>query len=197
MGIKEKFLKKIKNFFDELITFLNKNRFSKFGNNSKILYGCILNNPKLIEIEDNVFIGNHVWLNAGEDYKKEEVKLIIKKGSHISRFCHINAFNKVIIEEDALIGESVYIGDADHSADDRNMPIIKQEIKVKGKVLIRSGCHICKGSVISAGVTVGKNAVVAPGAFVTTDVPDYAMAIGSPANIIENYNQNLNVSKSD
>ena len=39
MEIKEKFLKKIKNFFDVISTFLNKSRFNKFGNNSKILYG--------------------------------------------------------------------------------------------------------------------------------------------------------------
>ena len=193
----EKVLKKLDKYFENLTTLLNKNRFRKFGKNARIRYGCIINNPKLIDLGEDVFIGDHVWLNAGEGFNKEETKLFIKRGSHISRFCHINAFNEVVIEEDVLIGESVYIGDTDHSTDDKNIPIIKQRIKIKGKVLIKSGCHICKGSVISASVTIGKNAVVAPGAFVTNDVPDYALAIGSPANIIENYNQNLDAQKPD
>ena len=45
--------------------------------------------------------------------KMKVTKLIIKKGSHIGRFCHINAFKKVIIEEDVLIAENVYLGDTD------------------------------------------------------------------------------------
>lgn len=188
MDLIEKILTKLNKVFDLITTLLNKVRFKKFGRNSIIRYGCIINNPKLIEIEENVQIDSHVWLNAQDELKDGNTKLVIKNGSHISRFGHINAFNQVIIEENVLIGESVYIGDADHSTSNKDVPIIKQGIKVKGKVLIKSGCHICKGSVISAGVVIGKNAVVAPGAFVTTDVPDHSMAIGSPASIIENYN---------
>lgn len=188
MNIIEKIFNKISKIFDFLTTLINKFRFKKFGKNSIIKYGCIINNPKLIEIENEVVVDNNVWLNAQDELKDGNTKLVIKNGSHISRFGHINAFNQVVIEENVLIGESVYIGDADHSTSNKDVPIIKQGIKVKGKVLIKSGCHICKGSVISAGVVIGKNAVVAPGAFVTTDVPDHSMAIGSPASIIENYN---------
>ncbi len=39
------------------------------------------------------------------------------------------------------------------------------------------------GSAIKAGVTVGKNSVVAMGAVVTRDVPENSVVIGSPATI--------------
>ena len=72
------------------------------------------------------------------DFKEKiekNVKLIIKKGSHISRFTHINAFNKVIIEEDVLIAENVYLGDTDHKNSIKDMPIIKQGNEIKGEVM--------------------------------------------------------------
>ena len=140
----EKIFNKLSKIFDLFTTFINKVRFKKFGKNSIIRYGCIINNPKLIELSDEVFIGDHVWLNAGEGFNKEETKLFIRKGSHISRFCHINAFNKVVIEEDVLIAENVYIGDTDHKTSLKDIPIIKQGNEIKGEVIIKKGSFICK-----------------------------------------------------
>ena len=104
-----------------------------------------INNPNLIEIENNVFIGNHVWLNAGRSNdNNDDTKLYLKSGSHISRFSHINAFNKVIIEEDVLIAENVYLGDTDHATSKKDMAIIKQGNKIKGEVIIKKGSFICR-----------------------------------------------------
>lgn len=180
----EKILSKLSKVFDLFTTFINKVRFKKFGKNSIIRYGCIINNPKLMELSDEVFIGDHVWLNAGEGFNKEETKLFIRKGSHISRFCHINAFNKVVIEEDVLIAENVYIGDTDHKTLEKEIPIIKQGNQIKEKVIIKRGSFICKNAIINAGTTIGKNSIVASNAFVIQkDVPDYSFVVGNPSRI--------------
>jgi maltose O-acetyltransferase len=39
--------------------------------------------------------------------------------------------------------------------------------------------------VVSPGVTIGKNAVIAAGSIVTDDIPEYAFAAGSPAKVIK------------
>ena len=52
------------------------------------------------------------------------------------------------------------------------------------KVLIQKNAWIGMGATICPGVTVGKYAVVAAGAVVTKDVPDYAVVGGVPAKII-------------
>ena len=67
MNLIEKILKKIHLILEKIYTQLNKFRFKKFGSNSRISFGCIINNPNLIEIEENVYIGNQVWLNAGKN----------------------------------------------------------------------------------------------------------------------------------
>ena len=50
-------------------------------------------------------------------------------------------------------------------------------------VTIEDGAIIGARSVIKAGVTVGKNSVVAMGSVVTRDVPENVVVIGSPATI--------------
>ena len=51
--------------------------------------------------------------------------------------------------------------------------------------------HICKGAwlgagvTVTAGVTIGKYAIVGASSVVTHDIPDYAVAVGSPARVIK------------
>ncbi len=186
MDLIEKIFTKLNKVFDLITTLLNKVRFKKFGRKSIIRYGCIINNPKLIEIEENVHIGSHVWLNAQDESKNESTKLIIKKGSHISRFCHINAFKKVIIEEDVLIAENVYLGDTDHKTSLKDIPIIKQGNEIKGEVIIKKGSFICKNAIINAGTTVGENSVIASNAFVVQkNIPPNSFVFGNPSKILK------------
>lgn len=186
MKIREKIINKLDTNFEKLSTFFNKKRFRKFGKNSRIRYGCILNNPELIEIEDNVFIGDHVWLNAGVSINNKDTKLYIKSGSHISRFSHINAFNKVILEENVLVAENVYLGDTDHETSKKDIAIIKQGNKIKGEVIIKKGSFICRNAVISAGVTIGEFSIVAPNSLVTQKIiPPNSLVFGNPSRIFK------------
>ena len=185
-----KFLILIEKILNKIYTLLVRRSFKKFGNKSIIKFGSIINNPYNIEIGDNVFIDTHVWLNAGEEIREDKrATLIIKDGVYISRNTHINAFKDVIVEEDVLIGENVYFGDADHSTELSDVPIIKQKVEIKNPVKIKSGCHLCRNSIISAGVTVGKNSVIGPGAFVVDlNIDDNSMLLGNPAVVIEKFN---------
>lgn len=50
--------------------------------------------------------------------------------------------------------------------------------------LVRRGASIGSNATIVAGVTVGVGALVGAGAVVTTDVPDHAIVVGSPARVV-------------
>ena len=167
----------LERFFNFIVTFAHKHRFKKFGKGSVIKYGCIIKNPKNIEIGENVTIENYVWLNAGS----ENCKLIIKNNCHIGRFTHINAFNYVLIEEDVLIAENVYLGDSDHGSK-VNVPVICQQINIKGPVIIRKGCFICKNAIISANTDVGEYSIIGPNSYVLQDkINNNSLLIGNPA----------------
>lgn len=52
------------------------------------------------------------------------------------------------------------------------------------RTLVREGASIGANATVVCGNTIGKFAMVAAGAVVTKDVPDYALAAGVPAEII-------------
>ena len=53
------------------------------------------------------------------------------------------------------------------------------------KVIIGNDVWVGTNSVIMPGVTIGNGAVIGAGAIVTKDVPDYAVVVGVPAEIIK------------
>ncbi len=57
----------------------------------------------------------------------------------------------------------------------------------EGKVIIKDGAHIGIGAIIMPGVTIGEGAVIGAGAVVTSDIPDYSIAVGVPAKIVKTF----------
>ena len=60
-------------------------------------------------------------------------------------------------------------------------PIIIKNVKIK------DGAHIGMGAIILPGVTIGKGAIIGAGAVVTSDVPDYSIAVGVPAKVVRKF----------
>jgi len=52
-------------------------------------------------------------------------------------------------------------------------------------VTVRNGAVINPGSIITAGITIGKNAIVSVGSVVTEDIPDYCIVVGNPARVVK------------
>lgn len=78
-----------------------------------------------------------------------------------------------IIEHEDKIGENVHI--APGSA-------------IAGRVTIKNGTFIGIGSVVKEYLTIGENVIIGAGSVVLEDIPDNAVAVGSPAKVIK-YNQ--------
>ncbi len=83
----------------------------------------------------------------------------------------------ITIEDHVRIGAGVIMAthDAVYHGYDAEIPIRY------GKIRICRGATICPGAIIMPGVTVGENAIVAPGALVRSDIPPGVIAAGVPA----------------
>lgn len=100
--------------------------------------------------------------------------------------CTVNAFT--VVRGNVTMGDGVRIGahtsilGFNHSMDPSE-PVYKQPLTSKGITL---GDDVWVGSnvVVLDGVTVGSHAVLAAGAVVTKDVPDWAIVGGNPAKFI-------------
>lgn len=166
-------------------TFVMRYRFGAWGASSRLGRGAKLVSPDLVHIGRDVVLGEYIWINAKDDRRDRTPTLRIGDGTFIGRFAQINAWRSVTIGRNVLIADRVFISDADHNYSDASTPICQQGDAFVGEVVLRDGCWIGIGAVILPGVTIGRNAVVAANAVVTTDVPDYVVVGGVPAKIIK------------
>jgi len=100
---------------------------------------------------------------------------------YIGPQCNIG---KSVIGKNTLIASGVHIlsGKNQHNFSDLNTPIQQQGGHYQ-KIVIGEDCWIGNTAVVMANV--GNKAIVAAGAIVTNDVPNYAIVAGNPARILK------------
>lgn len=99
----------------------------------------------------------------------------IGKGTIIGDSAFLDGRDKLIIGDNVDIASCVYIYNSEHDINSEDFHA------VNGPVEIGDFCFIGPRAIILPGVKIGKGAVVAAGAVVTKDVPDFAIFGGVPA----------------
>jgi acetyltransferase-like isoleucine patch superfamily enzyme len=92
------------------------------------------------------------------------------------------------IGNNVIIAQNVVFSGLNHGYEDVEIPIVDQKCSVK-TINIGDDVWIGANSVITAGVTIGKHAVVAGGSVVTKDVDDFTVVGGNPAKVLKKYNK--------
>lgn len=128
--------------------------FEHCGKNVNIEHGAFLASGKDIEIGDNSGIGIN---------------------------CRITG--PLSIGSDVMMAPGVNIVTQNHEISDTEIPMRLQTAEKK-KVTIGDDVWIGVNAIILPGITIGRGSVVAGGAVVTKDVPEYAIVGGNPARII-------------
>lgn len=141
---------------------------------------------KYIFIGSKVFINNKGWLACLPLTGRQNCKLLIGDGTYIGRFCHIYATSKIEIGTKVLIADRVYIADNLHEFKNINVPIIDQGVRQTNEVKIGDGAWLGE-NVSVIGASVGKQSVIGANSVVTKDIPDYCVAVGSPARVIKRF----------
>jgi len=167
-----------------------KRDFKSFGKNSSIVFPFQIDGARYIDISSKVHISSNSWLAA---ISKSDVnpKIKIGKETTIARFAHFVSCNEINIGEYVLIAEKVYITDNLYSFEDISIPLKFQPLKSLGRVLIGDNSWIGE-NVCIIGASIGKRCVIGSNSVVLSDIPDYSVAVGSPARVIKTFNHNLN-----
>ena len=108
-------------------------------------------------------------------------------GVHIGNGCRIQ--NNVSIYEGVELEDNVFCGP---SCVFTNVTIPRAAYPVHGKyarTIIKKGASLGANCTVVCGHTVGRFAMIAAGAVVTHDVPDYALMAGVPARQIGKVNE--------
>lgn len=162
----------------------------------KIGSGSIIISPK--RIHGNVIIGNNTclnyksWIEANALTGERDIILKIGNGCIIGNYNEIYATKCIILEDDVLTADRVYITDNLHGYSNIELPIKSQPIKQISTVVIGEGSWLGVG-VCVIGAKIGKHCVIGANSVVTHDIPDYCVAVGSPAKVIKRYNNKTKV----
>ncbi|WP_156790591.1 acyltransferase [Rhodobacter ferrooxidans] len=108
----------------------------------------------------------------------------ISAGLHVGRGSLIDTSGGLNFGERVTISENVLIFTHEHPID--NVPVSWRDEQVTfSRLVIGSDAWIGSGAKILASVNqIGVGAIIAAGAIVTNDVPDYAIVAGVPARIV-------------
>jgi acetyltransferase-like isoleucine patch superfamily enzyme len=164
--------------------------FRALGRGAYIVRPFRIDGRNDIAIGENTFFQRGAWLYCG-GVNNRQASLSVGDGCVFGYNNHITAVGNVVIGNHVLTANNVYISDNTHSYEDIGTPIINQPVQFKGAVEIGDGCWIGENACI-IGARVGKNSVIGANAVVTSDIPDYAVAVGIPAQIIRRFDTNLN-----
>ncbi|MUH52339.1 MAG: acyltransferase [Actinobacteria bacterium] len=167
-------------------------RFGAFGERSVICFPTnTIFNEQFIHIGNATMIGPQVTLSAGmvpgqacisDPVVKIGDRCLIGKGSGI-----VGHF-EIVIGNDVWTGHNVYITDQNHDYRDVTRPISQQSMPERS-VIIGDGAWLGYGSVVLPGARIGKHVVVGANSVVTGELPDYCVAVGSPARVVKRWTE--------
>lgn len=162
-------------------------RMQMFGDNTYVQSGGSVDSPEHIAIGHGVTIRAPYTLKAAA---VEKPAIFIGDGCQINPGLTINANKKVTLERNVLIDPHVYISDQlDMEVNPTTgaaMPSIRQSAD-EGEIHIGNGAWIGTNAVVLGAVRIGAGSVVKPNSVVIGDIPDYCVAEGIPAVIVQLY----------
>ncbi|MBO5424650.1 MAG: N-acetyltransferase [Lachnospiraceae bacterium] len=145
------------------------------GSNTKIWHFCHIQSGS--KIGNNCSLGQNVNI-AGN----------VRIGNDVKIQNNVSVYEGVEIEDGVFCGPScVFTNDLTPRA---RYPKGRENYK---KTLVKEGASIGANATIVCGHTIGKCAMVASGAVVTKDVPDYALVAGVPARVIGKVDEQGNI----
>lgn len=93
----------------------------------------------------------------------------------------------VIIGNGVMLAQHIVVSGLNHGYESIHLSPSKQPVSTK-LITIDDDVWIGANVVITAGVHIGKHAVIGAGSVVVKDIPDYSIAVGNPARVIKKYN---------
>lgn len=146
--------KKLTEFLRRLYYFNYYRQFKKKGNYIILSKGGLINNPRLIELGSNIYIGR--------DFK-------------------INSNGGVKIMDNVMIGPNLLIESDEHLYQKVGLSMFSyRNEKIKGEVIVENDVWIGGNVTILKGVTIGEGAIVGAGSIVNKNVLPYTISVGIP-----------------
>lgn len=157
-----------------------------------------IRNKKYIKIGKNFTAGFGCRIEAFPvDEHIGDTCIKIGENVQINDYVHIGAVGSITIGNNVLMASKIYISDHNHGSyddfiSDHPMSIPIERESICKPVFIGDNVWIGESVCILPGVTIGKGCVIGALSVVTKDIPDYSIAVGSPAKVVKKYDFEIN-----
>ena len=118
-------------------------------------------------IGKNCNIGQNVVISPG-----------VNLGNNVKIQNNVSLYTGVVCEDDVFLGPSMVFTNV---INPRSGIVRKDEYL---KTIVKKGASIGANATIVCGNTIGRYALIAAGAVVTKDIPDFALVVGNPGRIV-------------
>lgn len=151
------------------------------GDNVVVDDGCCLD-AKGVD-NDGIRMGSGVFLGRNCILSCKNGNILIGDEANIGFNTEIFSASTVTVGRKVLIAAYTYLVGGDHLYDRVDIPVLDQGRTAAG---IAVGDHVWLGAhvVVTDGASIGRDAIIGAGAVVVGAIPDYAIAVGTPARVV-------------
>jgi len=144
-------------------------------------------NQSHVYIGDNTVILKNSRIQLYPERVEKEPNIYIGNGCYLGFNLTLLAGGDITIEDNVLMASNVMISSENHGINpELSIPYMEQKLIGK-EVVIGEGTWLGEKVCVMPGVHIGKKCIVGAGSVVTKDIPDYCIAVGSPARIVKKY----------
>ncbi len=157
-------------------------QFASFGAGATIEHPWRhLGNTRSVSVGDRSLIKQGILFEALAP--PGTVIIDIGADCHLAANIRIVAVNGVVLEDGVAVAENVFLADTihDYRSVDDGAPNWTAGLRLGDPLVIRRGAWIGTNCVVTGGIEIGENAIVAPCTVVNRDVPANALVVGNPA----------------
>jgi acetyltransferase-like isoleucine patch superfamily enzyme len=176
--------------------------FKKIGKGVMIGKSVTIRHPHKISIGNNVAIDENVMLDAkGVDNNGIDIgdgsflgrntivsckngDVVLHEKVNIGFNSYIASLNRVEVGQNTLFAAYTYVIGGGHISDEIYIPLRDQDTHGLG-IKIGRDCWLGAKSIIMDGCNVGDYSIIGAGAIVTKNIPDFSIAVGTPARVVK------------
>lgn len=156
-----------------------------------------IRNKRNIKIGNNFTAGFGCRVEAFPHNEGNDICISIGKNVQINDYVHIGAIGSITIGDNVLMASKIYISDHNHGSYDDLISDHPMSIPIGRKavckpVVIGDNVWLGESVCVLPGVTIGEGCVIGALSVVTKSIPPYSIAVGSPAQVVKEFDFEIN-----
>lgn len=159
-------------------------QFHRFGERAVVHRPNAILGGHHIAIGDHSMILHSAWLSV-ETPAQDKPAPVLSIGARVGirPFCTISASESIVIEDDVVIASYTSVIDSDHTFA-QGRPNVMHNGVLSSPIHIGRGTWIAERVAVLRGARIGRCCIIGANSVVRGDVPDFSIAVGSPARVV-------------